>query len=218
MEKLHINIYEDTKIWFTSDLHFNHRNVIRFCSRPFNDVKEMNKYLISKWNETVGENDIVFILGDFNWFPSSHDNFKLLKQLKGKEIYIIPGNHDMGCEFDMVLEKLPHIHLCSDIVHVYFEDKTEGCSVLPKRICEVVLCHYPLMTWSHKHTKAINLFGHIHSTPEERVTIGKLDMDLPLWKYQMDIGCDSKRDFSPYSLDEIINILKWPFENPNEIK
>lgn len=218
MEKLHINIYKNTKIWFTSDLHFNHKNVIRFCNRPFNDVKEMNEYLINKWNETVGENDIVFILGDFNWFPSSKSNLSLFKKLNGKEIYIIPGNHDDENEFDTTLEKLPRVHLCSDIVHVYFEDSTEGCSMLPRKICEIALCHYPLMTWSHRNNKAINLFGHIHSTPEHRGSMEKLDTDLPLWKYQMDVGCDSKNDFGLYSLNEIIDILKWPFENPNEIK
>ena len=68
MEKLHIRLEQNQKVWFTSDLHLGHRNVIRFCDRPFKDEKEMGEKLIENWNNTVGENDIVFVLGDTFWF------------------------------------------------------------------------------------------------------------------------------------------------------
>lgn len=51
--------------FFTSDTHFNHANIIRFCNRPFKDVEQMNETLIANWNRVVGTNDIVFHLGDF---------------------------------------------------------------------------------------------------------------------------------------------------------
>ena len=53
------------KIYFTSDHHFGHKSIIKFCNRPFKDVKEMNNVLIRKWNEKIGINDDVYHLGDF---------------------------------------------------------------------------------------------------------------------------------------------------------
>jgi len=51
--------------FFTSDTHFNHANIIKFCDRPFKDVELMNETLIANWNRVVGLDDTVFHLGDF---------------------------------------------------------------------------------------------------------------------------------------------------------
>ena len=47
-------------LFFTSDTHFHHANIIRFCNRPFRDVEEMDEILIRNWNEVVGPEDTVF--------------------------------------------------------------------------------------------------------------------------------------------------------------
>ena len=52
-------------LFFTSDLHLGHANIIRYCDRPFANVGEMDAELIRRWNETVGEEDVVYFLGDF---------------------------------------------------------------------------------------------------------------------------------------------------------
>ena len=52
------------KIFFTSDTHFGHENIIKYCKRPFKDVKEHDAELIRRWNEKVPEDGIVFHLGD----------------------------------------------------------------------------------------------------------------------------------------------------------
>lgn len=57
--------FDGSKVFFTSDTHFYHGNIIRFCNRPFKDVEVMNETIISNWNNTVGQDDIVFHLGDF---------------------------------------------------------------------------------------------------------------------------------------------------------
>ena len=60
--------YEDgSNIFFTSDTHFHHDNIIRFCNRPFKDVYHMDEELIKRWNEKVGPDDIIYHLGDFAW-------------------------------------------------------------------------------------------------------------------------------------------------------
>lgn len=57
--------FDGSGVFFTSDTHFNHANIIRFCNRPFKDVSHMNEAIISNWNRVVGPEDIVFHLGDF---------------------------------------------------------------------------------------------------------------------------------------------------------
>ena len=52
-------------IFFTSDTHFGHTNIIKYCKRPFNSLEEHDETLIKNWNNKVGENDIIFHLGDF---------------------------------------------------------------------------------------------------------------------------------------------------------
>lgn len=54
------------EIYFTSDLHLGHDNIIRFCNRPFSSVEEMNDRIIQNYNSIVHKNDLVYILGDFN--------------------------------------------------------------------------------------------------------------------------------------------------------
>ena len=78
--------------WFTSDLHFWHKNVIEFCRRPFATVEEMNQGLIDNWNAMVKPEDEVYVLGDFG-FCGSTELKKITPALQGKKILVM-GNHD----------------------------------------------------------------------------------------------------------------------------
>lgn len=80
-------------IFFTSDLHFCHSNILKFCSRPFNSIEEMDEALIANWNSVVRENDIVFDLGDFAFAPNWRWK-EILERLNGVH-YLIMGNHDV---------------------------------------------------------------------------------------------------------------------------
>lgn len=78
-------------IYFTSDHHFFHNNVIRYCDRPYETVEQMNIDLVQKWNSVVGHEDIVYYLGDFSLAFRPVEIFS--RQLNGHK-KLIPGNHD----------------------------------------------------------------------------------------------------------------------------
>lgn len=78
--------------WATADLHFGHRNIIKYENRPFADVEEMNEKLIDNWNSVVKPNDEIFVLGDV-FFCGKEKQKEIMARLKGKKI-LIRGNHD----------------------------------------------------------------------------------------------------------------------------
>jgi calcineurin-like phosphoesterase family protein len=78
--------------WYTADTHFGHENIISFCSRPFNNVHEMNRILTDNWNSRVKDGDLVIHVGDFG-SPRCKDPRPYLKHLNGT-IILVKGNHD----------------------------------------------------------------------------------------------------------------------------
>lgn len=79
-------------IYFISDTHFNHRNIIKYADRPFNDITEMNNTLINNWNSIIKEDDIVYHLGDFAL--TCDEKLKELYSYLNGTIILIRGNHD----------------------------------------------------------------------------------------------------------------------------
>ncbi len=81
------------KIFFISDTHFDHTNIIKYCNRPFKNVNEMNIAIVNKWNKFVREDDVVYFLGDMTYGKNHHAIDYWLSKLNGK-IFFIRGNHD----------------------------------------------------------------------------------------------------------------------------
>ncbi len=81
------------KIYFFSDAHFDHKNIIKYCNRPFNSTREMNQALVRNWQDSVGNNDTVFFLGDMSYGRDRNPIDYWLSKLTGKISYI-RGNHD----------------------------------------------------------------------------------------------------------------------------
>ena len=86
------NVYDFNRVWFTSDNHFGHENIIRFCNRPFISSHEMDCAMIDNWNKVVKPQDIVYHLGDVTLGDNA---MQYLEKLNGA-IYIIetPWHHD----------------------------------------------------------------------------------------------------------------------------
>lgn len=89
------------KYYFTSDSHFGHGAIIKYCHRPFADVQEMDGVLIRNWNQRVKPDDTVIHLGDFCFercpgeAPESKTNaFLYYKSQLNGNIILIKGNHD----------------------------------------------------------------------------------------------------------------------------
>jgi calcineurin-like phosphoesterase family protein len=128
--------------WFTSDTHFGHFNIIRYCNRPFKTADEMDETIITNWNSLIQPNDEVYHLGDFSFWDAN----KYLDKLNGK-IHIIWGNHDKQAR------QVKHRFVS------YGDLKTIDIENTP-----IVLCHFSMRVWPKSHHGAYHLFGHSHNT------------------------------------------------------
>jgi calcineurin-like phosphoesterase family protein len=79
-------------VWYTADLHLGHRNIIRYCHRPYADVDEMNAALLDGWRSVVGPDDVVWVLGDVALGRIEH-SLALVAGLPGEK-HLVAGNHD----------------------------------------------------------------------------------------------------------------------------
>lgn len=86
------------KIFVISDHHFNHKNIIRYCNRPFSSVKQMNEVMIERWNNVVDKNDLVFHLGDFAL--GNRESIRKIRQRLNGTIILLKGNHDYKIDED----------------------------------------------------------------------------------------------------------------------
>lgn len=135
---------------YISDLHFGHKNAIKFDHRPFYDVEEMDRMLIQAWNARVNEGDHVYILGDFCYRNEKEEQW-YLQRLKGHK-HLIVGNHD---------GKL----LKNEIAMSYFES-VDQLLLFKDGDKEIVLCHYPLACWNKEQHGSWHIYGHIHNLGE----------------------------------------------------
>jgi len=144
--------------FFTADYHFNHANIIKFCGRPFDNVKEMDEALIANWNARVSDKDTVYHLGDFCF----GDHLSYIKRLKGRIIFV-KGSHDHGLEKAGLVKH--------DIMDLSF--------MVSGRKQDITLCHYCLRVWPKSHYGAWHLFGHCH---------GRLEPEGKSWDVGVDIN------------------------------
>ena len=203
MQKINITLAPDQHIYLTSDLHFGHRNVIRFCNRPFADEKDMMQGLIKNWNEKVKPNDFIFSLGDFSWFTGRHQVKKLVSVLRGRK-YFVPGNHCKEGMYELVDD--PDFHECSDITVLYVRGQEGDPRFKDVKVFEIVLSHYPLAHFSHSdYQNCYQFFGHIHSRSDRPME--EFGNPCRLIKYkQMDVGVD-RWNYAPVDLFDAISAI-----------
>lgn len=179
-----------SKIWLTSDLHFNHDREFIWGSRGFQSVYEMNEAIIKNWNNIVDIEDDVYVLGDL-MLGDNELGIKMIKQLKGK-IHIILGNHDTASRKALYEN-------CHNVVEVKYAD------VIKYNGYTFYLSHYPSITSNlekefGKHC-ILNLFAHTHQ--ETNFYNG-----LPFCYH---VGLDS-HNCTPVEIETVLNDIKKEVE------
>lgn len=189
-------------IWFTSDTHFGHKNIVRGTTswdtftegsshqgvRDFDTLEEHNYALIKSINSLVQPNDILYHLGD--WSFGGHENIKKFReQLNCQNIHLVFGNHDQHITpIDSPYRGL--FASCNYVLELSMKvDRKYG--IVGKQ--KIFLSHYGHRVWNKSHHGAIHLYGHSHGT-------------LPMYGKSMDVGVDTNSLY-PYHLDEIMDIM-----------
>jgi len=112
-------------IYFTSDWHLGHANIIKYCERPFEDVEMMNAMLIQNFNDIVKENDTTYFLGDFCFYK---DVKSWIAQLHGYKIFLW-GNHDKNELFRTFPREIRLTHHGQDIHLTHFPQQSQGADL-----------------------------------------------------------------------------------------
>ena len=201
---------KDQNIFFTSDTHYNHKNICRSVTnwrdengnipvdqtRDFKSLDHMNDCIVNSINNRVGENDILFHLGDQS-FGGFENIEEFRNRINCKNIHLILGNHDHHIErnkgniqrlFSSVNEYLRLEVLVPSLEHFN-----------PPHFIRhnFVLMHYPITSWHNMNDGVMHLHGHVHLPPHQKVNVGKA----------MDVGCDGN-GMEPYSIYEIVSLLE----------
>ena len=82
--------------FFTADNHFNDKEIIGFCERPFDSIIKMNKFLIKNINNRCKPEDRLIVVGDFlvNTKEKGFMSFEEIQKAINCNISFIVGNHD----------------------------------------------------------------------------------------------------------------------------
>jgi len=136
-------------VWFISDTHFNHANILTFQKsdgtkeRPeFSSVEEMNEHMIERWNSAIKPNEKVYHLGDVGFNQNELD--KILPRLNGKKRLIL-GNHD-----------------CYPMS--FYTRHFQKIAVQWRPTSTIIFSHYPLLLSADHPKLRANVHGHIHNS------------------------------------------------------
>lgn len=145
--------------YFSSDWHLGHVGSIKFSSRPFANVEEMDRTIIQRMTAPIKKGDDFYFLGDLAWDPKSAAMFFEAFPSKAR-FYWILGNHDKDKQrTDLRRELKPFEKYCA-FVGDMLEIKFSTAPNTPRQA--ITLAHYPMLTWNKSHYNAWQLFGHHH--------------------------------------------------------
>lgn len=202
--KLYLN--KGQRLWFTSDTHYNHANICSATTkwtdpvtcREFKTLEHMNAHLVGNINEVVGQDDILFHLGD--WSFGGFEQIEIFRnQIVCKNVHIITGNHDHHIENnrDGVQSLFSSVNKYLNLVVKY----NVGTPLMGEE--RFALMHFPIASWDNMARGAIHLHGHVHFDPSKRIGKGKM----------MDVGCDGNMLY-PIQMQEVLRIMnKQPIKS-----
>ena len=168
-------------IYYISDLHFGHRNVIGMDQRPFETIEEMDETIITRWNERVTDEDDVYIVGDFA-YRNGYTADWYLRRLRGRK-HLIVGNHDY-----LTLQSEKAVGLVESVEKMQFI-QDDGRNVL--------MCHYPVAEWYGKRYGGYHVHGHVHNRRDDVYEF------MSRYDRALNAGC-MLTDYRPATLDELM--------------
>jgi calcineurin-like phosphoesterase family protein len=214
-----IKLEQGQQLFFTSDTHYNHKNICRGVSnwrlqdgsvpveqtRDFQTLEHMNSTMVDNINETVGQDDILIHLGDW-----SFGGFESIKEFRDRiicrNIYLLYGNHDHHIENNR--QGIQGIFTNTSQYQMLTVYNHKGENKL-----EFILMHYPLTSWHDMNKGRFHLFGHVHLPANKKLMGGR----------SMDVGMDGN-NLTPYNMNEIVKKLsdrpvqanRLPFDHHEE--
>lgn len=135
--------------WITSDLHFGHKNILKFCAytrAKYDDVDHMTQMMRKEWNDLIEPDDTVYILGDVA-FMSGYDAALIMNSLNGTKI-LVQGNHDRKTLMDV------NFRMAFKEIHHYLDITYKGT--------KAIMFHYPIAEWDQMHKGSVHFHGHLH--------------------------------------------------------
>jgi calcineurin-like phosphoesterase family protein len=208
---MRIILEKGQNLFFTSDTHYNHKNICRGVTswrtvdgeipvnqtRSFDTLEQMNDNIVSGLNHLVGEDDILIHLGDFSF--GGFENIEIFRnRIKCKNIHLILGNHDHHIEKNKggVRDFFKSVNQTLTLeVEMYKESKKDS-----KIVHTFELSHYPISSWKNMNDGVIHLHGHVHLGPKVRMS------NTNKGRY-MDVGIDGN-NMNPISLEEVLSLLR----------
>ena len=180
-----LKIENSNKLFFTSDTHFGHYKICRYCNRPFESRSDMDKSLIDNWNSVVPEDGIVVHCGDFTLIHKEDmDKYqKLFKKLNGT-ILLCRGNHDF---IPLTTEPVGKLIASVDIAMIEVEGK------------KIMASHYPMLAYPTDY----QVFGHIHTLIDGTCHGIDADVNKRLRTTQYDVGVD-QNNYTPISYKDLM--------------
>jgi calcineurin-like phosphoesterase family protein len=150
----------NSKTYFTSDTHVGHTNIIRYCQRPFANAAEMDTALIENWNARVGDQDVVYHLGDFTL--EGHETARrMFARLRGRiGVLGYPWHHDRGW-VPAAFGPSRFVSASGQLVEILPPLLTIKLPYQGRRQA-IAMCHFPLAEWDHRFGGTWHLHGHSH--------------------------------------------------------
>lgn len=170
-------------IFFSSDHHFWHTNVIKYCSRPYDSVEAMNDDLIARWNAAVSPDDTVYYLGDFSLSVRA---LPIVGKLNGTKI-LVPGNHDHAFPWNGKPARKAVRYLDAGFSEIVTEPREWTLEGLPE---PVVLWHLPrasdnsdsrYLEYRPPQSDAWLLCGHVHE--KWKIRDRMINVGVDVWNY-----------------------------------
>lgn len=181
-------------IYYISDLHFGHRNVIGMGGRPFETIEEMDETLIRLWNERVTDEDDAYIVGDFAYRNGNTSSW-YLRRLKGRK-HLVIGNHDR------------HTIQDTKAMECFASVDKMMCIVDNDRV--VSLSHFPVAEWNGKLRGGYHVYGHLHCRRDDVYEF------MSRFGKALNAGC-MINGYRPGTLDELIeNNMRFRQESIRE--